>query len=295
MKTGEVTASCAYLFVVRHAAGHPGEMRCHPSDQLSGSVRRWGYGRRRLPELHHMHRDVFRGNGSAARFHIQRVQGQKSRFNRWEGRRGKRGGRKHLSYNIYRLKKEFKKSFTSCLSSISFPFVSMHIFSFMPHLFFFYYLSFCLRLYFSPPNIPFFAFYLPVSTYLSSFFIFSSLLHSKGPVPTYGQFGRLNSTLVCFHTAAISILIYWAALSQQFLFSLSFIFKISYFNSVLVLVLTFPKATPQPFSLYAVLPVLLPFKSLWTPFSRLLSKSHPLPLYNCSPPFPPLIPSFYIL
>lgn len=218
MKTGGVRASCACLFVVRHAAGHPGEMRCHPSDQLSGSVRRWGYGRRRLPELHHMHRDVFRGTGSAARFHIQRVQGQKSRFNRWEGRRGKKGGRKqrgltHLSYNVYRLKKEFKKSFTSCLSSISFPFVSMHISSFMPHLLFSFFffttsLSFCLRLYFSPPGIPFVVFYLPVSTYLSSFFIFSSLLHSKGPVPTYGQFGRLNTALVRFHTAAISILIY---------------------------------------------------------------------------------------
>lgn len=77
--------------------------------------------------------------------------------------------------------------------------------------FFFFFttsLSFCFRLYFSPPDIPLVVFYLPVSTYLSSFFIFSSLLHSKGPVPTYGQFGRLNTALVRFHTAAISILIY---------------------------------------------------------------------------------------
>lgn len=82
MKTGGVTASCAYLFVVRYAAGHPGEMWRHPSDQLSGSVRWRRNSRRRLPELHHMHRDVFCGAGPAACFHIQRVQGQKSRFNR---------------------------------------------------------------------------------------------------------------------------------------------------------------------------------------------------------------------
>lgn len=175
MKTGGVRASCAYLFVVRHAAGHPGEMRCHPSDQLSGSVRRWGYGRRRLPELHHMHRDVFRGTGSAARFHIQRVQGQKSRFNRWEGRRGKKGGRKqrgltHLSYNVYRLKKEFKKSFTSCLSSISFPFVSMHISSFMPHLLFSFFFYYFLKFLSSPL---FFTSWYPICRFLLACFYIS--------------------------------------------------------------------------------------------------------------------------
>lgn len=38
--------------------------------------------------------------------------------------------------------------------------------------FFFFFttsLSFCFRLYFSPPDIPLVVFYLPVSTYLSSF------------------------------------------------------------------------------------------------------------------------------
>lgn len=41
--------------VVRHVAGHPGEVWHHPSDQLDGGVCRRGDGRCRLPELHHLH------------------------------------------------------------------------------------------------------------------------------------------------------------------------------------------------------------------------------------------------
>uniref|UniRef100_A0A3P9IYD3 Transmembrane protein 184bb n=1 Tax=Oryzias latipes TaxID=8090 RepID=A0A3P9IYD3_ORYLA len=70
------------VLLAGHAAGHPGEVRRHPSDQLDGRVRRRGDGRRRLPELHHLHRDVFRGAGSAARLHLHRLRGQKSGFQR---------------------------------------------------------------------------------------------------------------------------------------------------------------------------------------------------------------------
>ncbi len=68
--------------MVRYAARHPGEVWGHPSDQLSGGVRRRGDRRRGLPELHHLHRDVFRGAGSAPRVHLQSLHGQKSRFTR---------------------------------------------------------------------------------------------------------------------------------------------------------------------------------------------------------------------
>lgn len=76
-----LTRLCPSL-VVRHVAGHPGEVRRHPSDQLGGGVRRRGDSRRRLPELHHLHRDVFRGAGSAACLHVQSLHGQESGFTR---------------------------------------------------------------------------------------------------------------------------------------------------------------------------------------------------------------------
>lgn len=70
----------------RPPAGHTGEVRHHPSDQLAGGVGGRGNGRRRLPELHHLHRDVFCSAGPSPRFHLQSLHGQESGLTRWEGR-----------------------------------------------------------------------------------------------------------------------------------------------------------------------------------------------------------------
>lgn len=62
-------------FRTRCVSGHHGEVRRHPPDQLGGGVGRRGHRRRRLPELHHLHRDVFRRAGPALRFHVQSLHG----------------------------------------------------------------------------------------------------------------------------------------------------------------------------------------------------------------------------
>ncbi|XP_061740567.1 transmembrane protein 184B-like isoform X4 [Nerophis ophidion] len=62
------------------AAGHPGEVRHHSSDKLGGHFCGRGNGRRRLPELHHLHRDVLRCACSAPCLHLQGLHGQAVRF-----------------------------------------------------------------------------------------------------------------------------------------------------------------------------------------------------------------------
>lgn len=73
-------------FVFRHAAGHSGEVRRHPTDKFSGGVCGRGDGCRRLPELHHLRGDVLCGASAAPCLHVQSVHGQESWLTRWERR-----------------------------------------------------------------------------------------------------------------------------------------------------------------------------------------------------------------
>lgn len=64
------------MCAARPAAGHPGEVRRHPPDQLRGGVSGRGHGGGRLPELHHLRGDVLRRSGPEARLHLPRLHGQ---------------------------------------------------------------------------------------------------------------------------------------------------------------------------------------------------------------------------